>query len=144
MSSMIVLTRGVRDYRATIPEFVHAGDLVLEVGCAWGTTTALLNRRARKVIGIDKGAALRTAREKYPHIQFEQIDGFDLSRIFALGLRFTKIYIDISGCRDIVDVVSMVSRYRSALKPEVIVVKSTKLKQFVSRCTVWAADRNRS
>ena len=45
-----VATRGVREYRATIPHVVRPDDSVLEVGCEWGTTTALLARHARSVL----------------------------------------------------------------------------------------------
>lgn len=132
-----VLTRGVKEYRATIPHYVNEDDVVLEVGCAWGTTTAILGRHAKKVIGIDKGESLPTARATYPHIRFEPIDGFDISAILNLGLKFTKVYIDISGCRSILDVVAIARKHASALQPEVIVIKSTRLKGFVSSCVVW-------
>ncbi|MEQ7005228.1 class I SAM-dependent methyltransferase [Actinopolymorpha sp. B17G11] len=32
---------------------VRPADSVLEIGCAWGTTTALLAQHTRKVIGTD-------------------------------------------------------------------------------------------
>ena len=133
-----VLTRGVREYRATIPRYVHENDTVLEIGCAWGTTTAILDRHASKVVGIDKGEALDTAIDRYPHIQFERIDGYSMREVLHLGLEFTKVYIDISGCRSILDVVKIARMYASAFEPDVIVVKSTQLKGFVAHCVVWS------
>ncbi len=34
-----IATRGVKEYRETIPTWVTADDVVLEIGCEWGTTT---------------------------------------------------------------------------------------------------------
>lgn len=135
-----VVTKGVTEYRATIPRYVNGNDVVLEVGCGTGRTTEILSRYAAKVVGIDPGEALEKARETYPHIQFERIDGFDIRAILGLGLRFTKVYIDISGNRDILDVVKITTKHAAALKPEVIVVKSSNLKRYVSRCAVWAGE----
>jgi hypothetical protein len=135
--SRIIVTQGVQEYRQTIPHCITKRDVVLEIGCACGTTSARLYRHAGYVVGIDKGAALLIARKTYPHIRFEQIDGFDVSRVRQLGYSFTKVYIDISGCRDIYDVIKMVTMYEAVFRPEIIVVKSTKLKRLVSRCHVW-------
>ena len=135
--SRIIVTKGVKEYRQTIPHCVTKQDVVLEIGCATGTTSARLYRHARSLVAIDKGAALPIARKTHPHIHFEQIDGFDISRVRQLGYSFTKVYIDISGCRDIYDVIKMVTRYEAVFRPEIIVVKSTKLKRLVSRCVVW-------
>ena len=132
-----VITKGVGEYRRTIPQYVNASDIVLEVGCATGKTTEILSRYAAKVVGIDPGEAIEKARKTYPHIQFERIDGFDIRAVLSLGLRFTKVYIDISGNRDILDVVKITTKHAAALKPRVIVVKSSNPKRYVSRCVVW-------
>lgn len=136
-STKYVLTKGVKEYRETIPHYVNENDVVVEIGCAWGTTTDILDKYAKKVVGIDKGDSLPTAIETYPHIQFERLDGFDIGSVLKLGYKFTKVYIDISGCRSILDVVKIARMYAAAIKPEVIVIKSTRLKGFVSECTVW-------
>lgn len=39
-----VATRGVKEYRATISHLVRPDDIVLELGCEWGVTTALIAR----------------------------------------------------------------------------------------------------
>jgi hypothetical protein len=120
---------------------VTRDDVVLEIGCAWGTTSALLYERARYVVAIDKGQALPAARQTYPHIHFEQMDGFDVSRVRSLGLAFNKVYIDISGCRELDAVIKMIRMYEAVFAPEIIVVKSTRLKRLVSKCTVWDGAR---
>lgn len=135
--TIIVVTRGVDEYRATIPYYVQKDDIVLEIGAAWGTTSQLLHERAAKVVAIDKGDSLPTAIETYPHIQFEQIDGFDISAILKLGYKFNKVYIDISGSRELLTVIEIVNKYSAALKPEVIVVKSTRLKRLARSLVVW-------
>src|SRR5512133_3782712 len=103
----IIITKGVKQYRRTIPYVVNEKDTVLEVGCAWGTTSSLLYQRAGYLVAIDKGASLPTARQTYPHVRFEQMDGFDIAGIKGLHLSFTKIYIDISGCREITDIIKI-------------------------------------
>lgn len=139
--SKIILTRGVKEYRQTISRYINKNDLVLEIGFAWGTTTNLLFKRCRKVVGIDNGKSYYTAVKKYPHIQFEKIDGFNIREVLKLGYKFNKIYIDISGCRPILDVVKITKMYEGVFNPEIIVVKSTKLKMFVSNCEVWKSKK---
>ena len=113
--SRIIITKGVKQYRRTIPACVNQNDIVLEVGCAWGTTSNILYRYAGYVVAIDKGASLPTAKQTYPYIHFEQMDGFDIARIKTLNLAFTKIYVDISGCREITDVIKIVRSLRSGV-----------------------------
>ena len=48
-----IATRGVKEYRETIPVWVNADDIVLEIGCEWGTTTTLIAPYCKKVIGTD-------------------------------------------------------------------------------------------
>ena len=139
--SQIILTKGVKEYRQTIANYVIKEDVVLEIGCAWGTTSVLLYEHAKYVVAIDKGESLTTAKKTYPQIHFEKIDGFNVSQVRKLGLDFNKIYIDISGCRKICDVIKMITVYEAVFDPEIIVVKSTKLKSLVSMSKVW--DRNK-
>jgi 2-polyprenyl-3-methyl-5-hydroxy-6-metoxy-1,4-benzoquinol methylase len=135
--SHIIITRGVKEYRQTIVHYVTKEDIVLEIGCAWGTTSAILYKHAKYVVAIDKGESLVIAKKTYPQIHFEQIDGFNVSQVKKLGFEFNKIYIDISGCRDIYDVLKMITVYEAVYAPEIIVAKSTKLKKLIIRSTVW-------
>lgn len=136
-SFQLVLTKGVQEYRATIPKYIRPNDTVLEIGFAWGTTTALLSKYAQKVVGIDKGESYYKAVQDYPQLELYKIDGFDMRSVLALGYKFNKIYIDISGCRGIFDVMKIVLMYKNVFKPELIVVKSSQLKKFVEKCVVW-------
>ena len=42
LTTTLVGTRGVKEYRATIPVWVNETDVVLEIGCEWGTTTTII------------------------------------------------------------------------------------------------------
>lgn len=53
LKTTFLATRGVKEYRATIPSWVRPDDLVLEIGCEWGTTTALIAPHCQEVIGTD-------------------------------------------------------------------------------------------
>jgi len=138
-----VATRGVQEYRATIPHTVGADDVVLEVGCEWGTTTELIAPHCREVLGIDVSpACIERARQMRPSIRFEAIDAFDMRSILALGREFSKVYVDMSGFSgyaSLLDLISLLSMYTHVLAPDTIVVKSQSLKQFARRCVVWGS-----
>ena len=136
-------TRGVKEYRATIPVFVKREDVVLELGCEWGTTTALLASQCREVIGTDVSPeCIRRARQLHPGIQFEVLDAFDVLAALASGKEFTKIYIDLSGLsgyRSLLDVIALLTMYATVLRPETVIVKSGALKHFAAHCVPWVA-----
>ena len=63
-----IATRDVKEYRATIPTWVNAEDVVLEIGCEWGTTTVPIAQRARRVVGTDISPdCIGRARRDHPH-----------------------------------------------------------------------------
>jgi 2-polyprenyl-3-methyl-5-hydroxy-6-metoxy-1,4-benzoquinol methylase len=133
--------RNVKEYRESIAEWVGSDDVVLEIGCEWGTTTALIARRAGEVIGTDVSLdCIRRARRQHPHIRFEVLDAFDVRAALDFGKQFTKVYIDMSGLsgyRSLLDVISMLTMYATVLRPKAIVVKSGALKHFASLCVPW-------
>ena len=136
-----IATRGVKEYRATIPVWVNAGDVVLEIGCEWGTTTALIAPHCKSVLGIDvSNDCIERARQKHPEIRFAVLDAFDVRAALDLGEDFTKVYIDMSGLsgyRSLLDTISLLTMYASALRPDAIIIKSGSLKHFSSRCIPW-------
>src|SRR5439155_12586410 len=72
-------TRGVREYRETIASWVNKNDVVLEIGCEWGTTTGLIAPYCKEVIGTDiSPECIEVARKKHPDICFEVLDAFDM------------------------------------------------------------------
>ncbi|MCA9376514.1 hypothetical protein H6763_01020 [Candidatus Nomurabacteria bacterium] len=143
LGATIVLTKGVKEYRQTIDRFVNMQDSVLEIGFAWGTTTDLLSKVASKVVGIDKGLSYRTAIKDHPQLELYQLDAFEIKKVIDLGYSFSVIYIDVSGCRSMFDIITLIKMYENAFRPGVIVVKATKLKGFVRRCIVWDSSSNR-
>jgi len=139
--TVFVATRGVKEYRATIPFWITEKDIVLEIGCEWGATTTLLAKRCQEVIGTDIGPeCLARARERHPEIRFEVLDGFDVLAALQLGRPFTKVYIDmsgISGYRSLLDAISLLSMYATVIKPEAIIVKSASVQAFARQCIAW-------
>ena len=137
-NTRFVGTRGVKEYRASIPEWVNESDTVLEIGCEWGTTTRIISEHAASVIGTDVSPeVIERARERHPRIRFEALDAFDVRAALDLNVDFTKIYIDmsgISGYRSLLDLIALLNSYAAVLRPEAIVVKSGALKHFASRC----------
>ena len=137
-NTRFVGTRGVKEYRASIPLWVNDTDTVLEIGCEWGTTTKLLAEHALSVVGTDVSPdVIERARERHPHIRFETLDAFDVRGALDLKEDFTKIYIDmsgISGYRSLLDLIALLNSYAAVLRPEAIVVKSGALKHFATRC----------
>lgn len=148
ISTKFVATRGVREYRETISDWVTEEDVVLEIGCEWGTTTAQLARKAREVVGTDISLeCIARARELHPDIRFEVLDAFDVRAALEKGCSFSKIYIDVSGLsgyRSLLDVISLLQMYATVLRPDAIVIKSGALKQFASLCIPWRPARKDS
>ncbi|MBN1868698.1 class I SAM-dependent methyltransferase [Candidatus Sumerlaeota bacterium] len=141
LQTQFIATRGVSEYRDTIPFWVNEDDTVLEVGCEWGTTTALIAPHCRTVVGTDVSPeCIERARKEYPHIRFEVLDGFDVRAALDFGLDFTKVYVDMSGLsgyRSLLDAISLLQMYATVLRPEAIVMKCGSLKQFASHCFAW-------
>lgn len=147
LPTSFIATRGVQEYRATIPAVVTADDVVLEIGCEWGTTTALLAAQCRAVIGTDVSpVCIERARRQHPGVRFEVLDAFDVRAAMDLdlGAPFTKLYVDLSGFsgyRALLDVIALLTMYATVLRPDTIIVKSGALKHFVSHCRPWHATR---
>ena len=136
-----VATRGVKEYRETIPVWVNANDVVLEIGCEWGTTTTLIAPHCKKVVGTDiSSKCIERARERHPELHFEVLDGFDVKAALDLGEPFSKIYIDMSGMsgyNSLLDTIALLTSYATVLRPEAIIIKSSSLKRFAGRCNPW-------
>jgi len=141
LATKFIATSGVRQYRETIAEWVDADDVVLEIGCEWGTTSTLIAERCRELVATDiSPECIERARQRHPHIQFAALDGFDVRAALDLGKPFTKIYIDMSGLsgyRSLLDVISLLMMYATVLRPQAIVIKSNSLKRFAALCVPW-------
>jgi len=141
LKTTFVSTRGVAEYRQTITTWVHPNDVVLEIGCEWGTTTVLIAPYCREVIGTDLSLdCIKKARQKHPHIRFEVLDAYDLRTAMSFNKSFSKIYVDVSGLsgyRSLLDVIALLNMYATIFNPEAIIVKSGALKNFATRCVAW-------
>lgn len=147
LRTRFVATEGVKEYRETIPVWVNEDDVVLEIGCEWGTTTEVLAEHCKEVIATDVSEdCIERARERHPELHFEVLDGFDLDAVLGMGKRFTKVYIDISGLsgyRSLLDVIALLNMYATVIKPEAIVIKSGGLKHFAKQCIPWQGGKTR-
>jgi trans-aconitate methyltransferase len=137
LKTRIIATRDVKQYRATIADVVTDEDVVLEIGCEWGTTTTLLAARARAVLATDVSSeCLEQARKRHPDLSFALLDAFDIRRVAELGAHATIMYIDVSGFsgfRSLLDVLSLLNCYASVMSLRVIVVKSGALVNLARR-----------
>jgi hypothetical protein len=141
LRTKFVATRGVGEYRQTIQTWVTAQDVVLEIGCEWGTTSVLIHERCKNLIATDISLdCIEVGRIKYPQIRFETLDAFNIKDAMKLGDKFTKIYIDMSGLssyRALLDVIALVNMYSAVFEPEAIIIKSGSLKNFALNCVAW-------
>ena len=141
LRTRFVATEGVKEYRDTIPHWVKPDDVVLELGCEWGTTSVLIAPQCKDLVATDiSSECIERARASHPGIHFEVLDGFDVRAALDLGRAFTKVYIDMSGLsgyHSLLDAIALLMAYATVLRPEAIVVKSASLKRFASHCVPW-------
>lgn len=145
----ILATVGVQEYRSTIPHVVQQDDAVLEVGCHFGTTTAMLDEKADYCIGVDVGSKIITAAQaKHPNTYFRVGDAWktaallriqqdfflkcaqenrSLSSLNRRPIGFDVVYVDVgglSGGDGLLEAILLVTSIRHALEPRCIVIKS--------------------
>jgi hypothetical protein len=84
--------------------------------------------------------------------EFEVADAFDVSRILQLqqvavakcGRKFNKIFIDLNGSRDLSIVYACLEKLQRAIRPELICVKSIKMKSLILQCTPFECESQSS
>mmetsp|Transcript_5955 Transcript_5955/g.10818 ORF Transcript_5955/g.10818 Transcript_5955/m.10818 type:complete len:252 (-) Transcript_5955:24-779(-) len=142
-SREVVACEEVSEYRAAVLSLVTSADVVLEIGSHVGGTTKVIASVAGRVVGVDQQPELvAEARQTHPEIQFENFDAFDSSRLIALvkalePQKFTKVFIDISGSRDLATVFKLMDLVDKTVCPEAMVVKSQALKKLLLRARLW-------
>lgn len=141
LKTLLVATRGVQEYRDSIPTYIKPGDNVLEIGCEWGTTSEILLKYSKNILATDISLkCIEEARSRRPGIRFETLDVYDMKRAMSFNVTFNKMYIDVSGLsgyRSFLDVVALLDLYSSVFPMETIVIKSGALKNFARRCIAW-------
>mmetsp|Transcript_29240 Transcript_29240/g.66264 ORF Transcript_29240/g.66264 Transcript_29240/m.66264 type:complete len:242 (-) Transcript_29240:142-867(-) len=142
-ASKVVVCEEVGEYRAAALALLKPDDYVLEVGSHVGGTTKVIASVTRHLVGLDQQSDLvAQARVNLPDIRFEICDAFDAKKVLAVANslkpnRFTKIFVDISGSRDLATVVRLMDIYENTLRPELMVVKSQALKRLLLRSRLW-------
>jgi hypothetical protein len=156
----IVATVGVQEYRHTIPHTVTSNDdVVLEVGCHFGTSTAILKNYSDHVLGVDVGSKIiKKAQLKYPEIHFRVGDAWKTAQLLRLQqeclsnnnnnnnnnndnsgtarLGFDVVYVDVgglSGADGLLEAINLVSSIQHALEPRTIVIKSLCMQRLSSK-----------
>jgi SAM-dependent methyltransferase len=87
---LVVATVGVlEEYRNTMDHTVRPTDFVLEVGCHYGTTTALLKEKVAHCMDVDVGSKIiAQAKNWFPGIDFRVGDAWKTAEL----LRFLQDY----------------------------------------------------
>ena len=129
---VIVGARGVREYRNCIDTVVRPGDRVLEVGCHFGTTTAMLANAGGYALGVDVGTSIiASAKEQHPTIDFKVGDAWGVGGLARLG-PWDAVFVDVgglSGADGTLDALALARSLGAALEPRAIVMKSKCLRQ---------------
>ena len=132
---VIVGARGVREYRNCIDTVVRPGDRVLELGCHFGTTTALLAEAVGPggcARGFDVGPSIiAKAKEEPPLVDFMVGDAWGVAGLARLG-PWDAVFVDVgglSGADGTLDALALARSLGAALEPRAIVMKSKCLRQ---------------
>mmetsp|Transcript_3913 Transcript_3913/g.9809 ORF Transcript_3913/g.9809 Transcript_3913/m.9809 type:complete len:342 (-) Transcript_3913:19-1044(-) len=128
---VIVGARGVQEYRNCIDTVVRPGDRVLELGCHFGTTTAMLANKGY-ALGVDVGTSIiASAREQHPTIDFMVGDAWGVGGLARLG-PWDAVFVDVgglSGADGTLDALALARSLGAALEPRAIVMKSKCLRK---------------
>ena len=137
---VIVGARGVREYRACIGTVVRPGDRVLELGCHFGTTTALLADAVGLgyALGLDVGPSIiAKAQEEHPGVDFMVGDAWGVGGLARLG-PWDAVFVDVgglSGADGTLDALALARSLGAALEPRAVVLKSKCLRRLAKSLT---------
>ena len=137
---VIVGARGVREYRACIGTVVRPGDRVLELGCHFGTTTALLADAVGLgyALGVDVGPSIiAKAQEEHPGVDFMVGDAWGVGGLARLG-PWDAVFVDVgglSGADGTLDALALARSLGAALEPRAVVLKSKCLRRLAKSLT---------
>jgi SAM-dependent methyltransferase len=138
---VIVGARGVREYRSCIGTVVRSGDRVLELGCHFGTTTAMLAEAVGPggyAMGVDVGPSIiASAKEQHPTIDFRVGDAWGVGGLARLG-PWDAVFVDVgglSGADGTLDALALARSLGAALEPRAVVLKSKCLRRLAKSLT---------
>ena len=128
---VVVAAVGVDQYRSVIPTAVRPGDATLELGCHFGTSTALLAAASGGAcLGVDVGASIvAAAREQHPHVDFRVGDAWATAGLAALAppAGWDAVFVDVGGLSSVdgtLEALGLVRALGAALDPRIVVIKS--------------------
>ena len=135
---VLVGARGVREYRNCIDTVVRPDDRVLELGCHFGTTTAMLANAGGYALGIDVGTSIiASAKEQHPTIDFMVGDAWGVGGLARLG-PWDAVFVDVgglSGADGTLDALALARSLGAALEPRAVVLKSKCLRRLAKSLT---------
>ena len=135
---VLIGARGVREYRNCIDTVVRPDDRVLELGCHFGTTTAMLANAASYALGVDVGTSIiASAKEQHPTIDFKVGDAWGVSGLAALG-PWDAVFVDVgglSGADGTLDALALARSLGAALEPRAVVLKAKCLRHLARTLT---------
>ena len=138
---VIVGARGVREYRNCIETVVRQDDRILELGCHFGTTTAILAEAVGPggyAMGIDVGPSIiASAKGQHPTIDFRVGDAWGVSGLAAEG-PWDAVFVDVgglSGADGTLDALALARSLGAALEPRAVVLKSKCLRRLAKSLT---------
>lgn len=142
----IVVCENEFEYRKAV-EYVQASDTVLEVGCHEGVTTNMIAPRCARIHGVDKSEySIDLAKQRFPSedgkLTFQVLDAEDVSGLIQTQLKFTAIFLDISGSRELRTLIPIMEKYLAAIKPRMFVIKAFRLSLMLSQCEMMEVDNN--
>ena len=132
----LIIVSDVEHYRLLAQDKVSDRDLVLEIGCSTGQTTAVLAGQAARVIAVDCSTEIldkaRAHLESYDNVELARVDARDLAALTELAPAPDAIFLDIGGIALLDNVAGRLRQCLRMFQPRVIVVRSHELAELVS------------
>ncbi|GAX78842.1 hypothetical protein CEUSTIGMA_g6280.t1 [Chlamydomonas eustigma] len=129
-SKRVLVAFQTEEYRLAVVHNVWPGHQALEIGCHEGLTTRIIANRATSVVGVDTARhAILLARQRYPDLRLEVLDGFNVQEVLALSPngKYDRVMIDISGHAGLHLALPLVKLWLEAMPEATIIIKNRAL-----------------
>mmetsp|Transcript_12044 Transcript_12044/g.14030 ORF Transcript_12044/g.14030 Transcript_12044/m.14030 type:complete len:488 (+) Transcript_12044:226-1689(+) len=129
----MIVCATTKDYRFQVQTLLTGNDVVLEIGCSYGKTTALIAHRTNNVVGVDiEPHLIEECKIRNPHIPFHcrdanKIEEWHTEVLEMSGLpsdHFSVVFIDVAGTIEISLLLPMIEKIERYIRPRCVVVKS--------------------
>eukprot|EP00756_Hemistasia_phaeocysticola_P057968 Hpha_TRINITY_DN34586_c0_g1::TRINITY_DN34586_c0_g1_i1::g.96350::m.96350 len=123
--TLLLLCAETCTFRRLAKTHVLSSDIVLEVGCSFGDTTAVLCKRARAVLAVDNSTeCVQRASSVAPQARILQLDALgNPEQLVSFGAGASVLFVDIGGTRAAAALVLLLQSSLSRLRPKLCVVK---------------------